>query len=396
MMFAIDPIVTAVALALAAPPAPPGATTPSEARESATRALPYLKNEGIQWARQRQCHSCHHVGFMVWSLHEARRHGLAVDGEELSLWSDWAVKYAAHQAVYYRAAPATLAALQKAGLPASQLAPLRGLQKTFVTAQDFRKGLAGVLSADDLTRHDELILKTAARPRQGGGGEAGGGTVAAELLLARAPSVTATPKEGGKALVERLLRTQRRDGSWGPAGQFYAFNRPAQESVEVNTAWNVLALSAYAEPSGPAATALARTLLFLKNAKPGVSTESYVVQILLAHQWREADRAKKLLSELLKQQLPDGGWSWRKGQTQGDAFATGEALYALGVLGRDMADPGVRRAWAFLARTQRPDGSWHVPSANLRKDGPKASTEPIFSYWGTGWAVLGILRTLPR
>jgi hypothetical protein len=395
MMFAIDPICTAVALALAAPPAPRGATTPNEAREAVTRALPYLKSEGIQWARQRQCHSCHHVGFMVWSLHEARRHGLAVDGEELSLWSDWAVKYAAHQAVYYRAAPATLAALQKAGLPASKLAPLRRLQKTFVNAEDFRKALAGVLSADDLTRHEELILKTAARPRQGGGGEGGGGTVPAELLLARAPIVPAAPKAGSTALVERLLKTQRRDGSWGPAGQFYAFNRPAQEAVEVNTAWNVLALSACAEPNGPAATARARGLAFLKNARPGVSTESYVVQMLLAHELGEADRASELLTELLKQQLPDGGWSWRKGHTQGDAFATGEALYAIGVLGRDMAEPSVRRAWAFLARTQRADGSWHMPSANLRKDGPKASTEPIFSYWGTGWAVLGILRTLP-
>jgi hypothetical protein len=76
--------------------------------------------------------------------------------------------------------------------------------------------------------------------------------------------------------------------------------------------------------------------------------------------------------------------------------ATGEVLHALGVLGQDSADPVVRRTRAFLVKTQRADGSWLVPSENLRKDGRKESTEPIYGYWAAGWAVIGILNTLPR
>jgi hypothetical protein len=396
MMCGVDAIFTFVALSLAGPPPTPPAVSSSQARQAVERALPYLKNEGIEWARRRRCHSCHHVGFMVWGLHEASRHGLAVDGKELASWSEWAVRYGARQAVYYQAGPATLAALQKAGLPASQLARVRNLRQTFLTAEDFRKAVAGVLSADDLARHEGLILKTAARPGPSGGGEGAGGTVPAELLLGRAFALTPDPKGASTALVEQLLKAQRRDGSWGPGGQFYAFNRPGPESVQVNTAWNVLALMACDAPSGPADQARARALAFLKGTTPGVSTESYVVHALLARRLRDTARAQELLGELLKQQLPDGGWSWRKGHAQGDAFATGEVLYALGALGRDGADPNVRRAWAFLAQTQRADGSWLVPSANLRTSGPKASTEPIFSCWGTGWAVIGIMSTLPR
>ena len=37
----------------------------------------------------------------------------------------------------------------------------------------------------------------------------------------------------------------------------------------------------------------------------------------------------------------------------------GQALYALGLVGRDGNDPIVRRAWAFLLRTQGNDGSWY-------------------------------------
>ena len=49
-----------------------------------------------------------------------------------------------------------------------------------------------------------------------------------------------------------------------------------------------------------------------------------------------------------------------------DAYATGEALFALGAAGR-MApgDPVVRKGVDFLLRTQAGDGSWHVKSRSI-------------------------------
>ena len=72
-----------------------------------------------------------------------------------------------------------------------------------------------------------------------------------------------------------------------------------------------------------------------------------------------------------------------------DALATGQALYALGVIGVSGADPAVWRAWNFLAATQRKDGSWLIQSQNPN------SHPPVISYFGTGWATLGLMRTLP-
>src|SRR6476661_3009065 len=104
-------LVTLLALgALAQPANDP--VTPEQARKAVERSLPFLKDEGVQWIRQRQCHSCHHVGFMIWSLNEAKRHGLKVDMEELTTASEWAVQYASYDAVFYQIKAPTLTAVQ--------------------------------------------------------------------------------------------------------------------------------------------------------------------------------------------------------------------------------------------------------------------------------------------
>ncbi len=151
-MFGIAAMCLTVAQPVVAWPAFPRATVSSPTRAAVARALPYLKEEGIEWARRRRCHSCHHVGFMVWGLHEARRHGLDVDVKELSQWADWAVQYGSRRAVYDQADPAALDALQKAGLAEHELAPLRNLKRTFARADDFRAELSGLLPADQRAR----------------------------------------------------------------------------------------------------------------------------------------------------------------------------------------------------------------------------------------------------
>ena len=75
-----------------------------------------------------------------------------------------------------------------------------------------------------------------------------------------------------------------------------------------------------------------------------------------------------------------------------EAFSTGQALYALGRLGRDGADPAVERAWKFLLATQLPDGSWAVPQDAINTRPRKLN---VYTYWGTAWSAIGVLQTLP-
>jgi hypothetical protein len=51
---------------------------------------------------------------------------------------------------------------------------------------------------------------------------------------------------------------------------------------------------------------------------------------------------------------------------------------------------GVERAVAFLVKTQREDGSWKVIGTKKGADGET----PTGTYWGTGWAVIGLARSL--
>lgn len=388
----------------AQPAAPaPDPVTPEQAKKVVERSLPFLREEGIQWSRRRQCISCHHVGFMVWSLGEAQRHNLKVDAAELKYWTDWAVRYARYDGTFYQLGDPAIAALQKESVDDDTVAKLKNVKQVFVTLEDFRDELKKSIPGDALKPHHDLIVKTSAKPGQGGKGEdsdakglVGPGTVASELLLGGAAALSAAPGETSKALVERLVVTQRKDGSWIHGGQFNALNRPGPESTEAVTAWNALALIGYDAPSEAAAATRDRALTFLKKAKPGVSTDSIAVHALLAHALKDAERRDALVKDLRDQQNPDGGWSWLTATKKSDAWATGEVLYTLGTTGVAHTDPAVQRGWSWLAKTQREDGDWFVGTADIRKGGAKRSTDPIFTYWGTAWAAIGIMKTLPK
>jgi squalene-hopene/tetraprenyl-beta-curcumene cyclase len=94
-------------------------------------------------------------------------------------------------------------------------------------------------------------------------------------------------------------------------------------------------------------------------------------------------------ADLLKQQHADGGWGWLTAESS-DAFATGQALYALARSGVTASAEPAQKAIAFLKSTQQPNGSWQVPSTRA-KDKSKAIPTSIF--WGTAWAVIGLLES---
>ena len=195
-----------------------------------------------------------------------------------------------------------------------------------------------------------------------------------------------------------MLRWQQPDGAWKAAGQLPSQNRPHAETNEVTTMWAVLALASLDQRDAPTDGGIKRAAGFLSNVTPGKSNESLVVALLVQRTLGHAERAPELLSELLSRQNPDGGWSWLAGGDS-DAFATGQVLYALTHCDRSADDPAVERARDYLIESQTTDGSWSVPGRAISSASTEARLKkvaPIYRYWGTGWAVIGLSRTLPE
>jgi hypothetical protein len=164
--------------------------------------------------------------------------------------------------------------------------------------------------------------------------------------------------------------------------------------------WSVLALADAEGTGDPAARARQKALAWLKGGgrAPGVSTEWLLLRMLIERRFGDPGRSAELLARLLDEQRPDGGWGWLRKAGRSDAFATGQVLYALGGAGRDGEDPSVRKAWDFLLASQAEDGSWGVPTAAVSVSAdPRrvVRTDAVYTYWGTAWAAIGLLRTLP-
>jgi hypothetical protein len=81
-------------------------------------------------------------------------------------------------------------------------------------------------------------------------------------------------------------------------------------------------------------------------------------------------------------------WCQLEGRAS-DALATGQALCALAAAGEEPESPAIRRARRFLLNSQREDGSWLV-----RTRTPRGHDE-IVNYYGTGWATIGLIRSMP-
>jgi hypothetical protein len=86
-------------------------------------------------------------------------------------------------------------------------------------------------------------------------------------------------------------------------------------------------------------------------------------------------------------QLGDGGWGWVRSRKTSDPLTTGMVLYALASMREGARGDAVRRAWSYLLASQREDGSWFAPGTGIY--------DTIYAHWGTGWATIGLLRSLP-
>jgi hypothetical protein len=102
---------------------------------------------------------------------------------------------------------------------------------------------------------------------------------------------------------------------------------------------------------------------------------------------------------VLARQRPDGGWAQVPTMTS-DAYATGQALFALRSAGVPADAPALQRASAFLLRTQLDDGSWFVRSRAFGfqayfDTGFPHGRDQFISSAATAWAAMALAETLP-
>jgi ankyrin repeat protein len=127
------------------------------------------------------------------------------------------------------------------------------------------------------------------------------------------------------ALVHDIAGMQRMDGSWFGGGT----QRPPIEYSPISeTAYAIRALRLYASPGRKAEIdrRIARARDWLLRVVPQ-HTEERVMQALGLH-WADAKPPRELAEALMLAQKPNGGWAQRA-DFPGDAYATGEVLYAL-------------------------------------------------------------------
>jgi ankyrin repeat protein len=204
-----------------------------------------------------------------------------------------------------------------------------------------------------------------------------------------------TASAGAMALV--LARQQGPDGNW----HFAAPRVPMQSSLFSVTALSLKSIVDYAPRSSAAEVTdrvgRAKTWLMTTPAKTNEDRSFR----LLGLKWAGASdqESRKAVAELRAEQRPDGGWA-QLPTLQSDAYATGQALYALKICG-DLAvtDPVYTTGVQFLLRTQDQDGSWFVnkratPGNNYFDAGFPHGESQYSSFNGTCWAMLALLQTI--
>lgn len=303
-------------------------------RQAVEKSLPYIEEKGLYWIEKKKCVSCHRVSLMTWSLASAARRGFDVDLAKVNEWIDWSIDK---------------------GIPKP------GGDKPVATK-----------NADGLTQQ----------------------------LIARSEyPADETRDEAWSKYVDLILNVQRDDGLWQPAGQLPGQKRKLAETTDVSAVWHAIALTR--ELSSESDSARQETLKSaldvasekFSGRKEAVSTEWYVARLLLALESGDDATTETATNDLLSLQKPDGSWGWLK-PDPGDALATGMSLYALvkSPEANSQREAVVQRAIRFLVETQREDGSWAVKGTKEKK---KGKVEETAVYWGTTWAAIALLETLP-
>jgi ankyrin repeat protein len=200
------------------------------------------------------------------------------------------------------------------------------------------------------------------------------------------------------ATVRYIKEMQTPDGYWLA---FESRRPPMNSGVFQTAALAIYSLKTYGPPVEKADTdkSIARAVAWLENATPATSQDRAFQLMALA--WGNASQASitSSMKALAASQRADGGWAQMP--TMGsDAYATGQALYALNAAGNlRVDDPVYAKGVKYLLRTQAADGSWHVKSRSIWvqpyfDSGFPYEHDQWISAAGTAWATMALSLTV--
>jgi hypothetical protein len=315
----------------------PGAVTaqdlphrPSGVDVTIDRGLAFLTRDALAWKKEHNCVSCHHAALVVWSMREAKQRGHAVAEPVLAELTKWVAE-----------------------------------------SGDGKFGLARPPSAPKANSPKAVWFA---------------------LVLGADPKPDPAAQKGMKLLLNTVKREQTENGSWST----WPETRPPifGNSDESMTALATLALlPAAAAGDDSAKAARDKGIGWLARTKTDEDPQSIAMRLVLSRRLsRPTDECQSMIEHIKKRQNVDGGWSQAKDMTS-DAWATGQALYALACAGIKSNDPVMAHAHAFLIKTQRADGSWPMISRPVKPGGAGSKSLIPITAAGSAWAILGLVRS---
>jgi len=272
-------------------------------------------------------------------------------------------------------------------------------QSLSVLAMTTAKASGFDVDEKELQRQVKVAIDHLAKNRENyekGKGQGGQTDTAGHALLAlhaggwKADATTA-------AVIEYLLLRDKDRDFWQATAQ----RPPSQASALTTTYLALAALKNY----GPEAkqkeieARFEKARHWLRTAKLS-DTEDHVSHLrVLKLTGAQDSRLVAASGDLLKRQRLDGGWA-QLDSLESDAYATGTVLVALHQAGGlATKDAAYQRGVAFLLRTQKDDGSWHVrsrsrPFQTYFESGFPHGKDQWISYASTGWVLMALALSL--
>jgi hypothetical protein len=302
---------------------------PADVTAAIERGLGFLAKDALAWKKNHNCASCHHAALVIWSMHEAKERGHKVDEPVLAELNKWVAE----------------SGDGKTGVPRP-------------------KGIPRALNAK---------------------------AVWFALALGADPKPDAIAQKGLKLLWKTIAGDQIENGSWAS----WPETRPPifGNSDESMTALATLAILPAAATDDSAKAVRDKGIQWLTGTKTDDDPQSVAMRLVL---WKKLNRPAEewqpLVRRIKERQNADGGWSQAKDMAS-DAWATGQALYALSHAGIKPNEPIFTRAHAFLIKTQRDDGSWPMTSRPTHPKGAGSKSLIPITGAGSAWGILGLVRS---